>query len=144
MEKRVKDFEENILLLKKKNELLEALIKQRDVEKFELINYLEEKEKVIHSLKLNGNGVCENGCHSIYKSMDEVVKADFKHKNGALAVKEGAENLKKKIFKLKEDNAELLEKNEQLEEDTMDGMEMLYMVRDREKKLIKQLEEYKK
>ena len=54
MEKRVKDFEENILLLKKKNELLETLIKQLDVEKFELINYLEEKEKVIHSLKLNG------------------------------------------------------------------------------------------
>jgi hypothetical protein len=75
--------------------------------KVELIDDLEEKEKVIHDLKLNGNGVCENGCHKYNKSMDEVVKVGFKHKNEPLAVKKVAENLEKKIFKLKEENHKL-------------------------------------
>ena len=122
MEKKIRDLEEHTKLLKKKNELLEAIIEQRDIEKFELIDNLQEKEKVIHNLKLTGNGVCENGCHKYNKSMDEVVKAGFKHKNDALAVKEVAENLKKKIGKLKEENCKLLEKNEQLEEDAYDGI----------------------
>ena len=56
---------------------------------------LEDKEKIIHELKFKGNGVCENGCHKYNKSMDDVVKAGFKHKDAAIAMKEIAENFKK-------------------------------------------------
>ena len=125
MEKRVKDLEENAALLKKKSDLLENILEKRDREKAEFLDIIEEKEKQIHELKLNGNGICENGCHRYNKSMDDVVKAGFKHKDAALALKEVAENLKKKIHKLKAENLRLFEEKKQHEDDANDGYEML-------------------
>ena len=143
MEKRVKDLEENAALLKKKSDLLENILEKRDREKAEFLHIIEEKEKQIHELKLNGNGICENGCHRYNKSMDDVVKAGFKHKDAALALKEVAENLKQKIHKLKAENLRLFEEKKQHEDDANDGYEMLQNVRERERMLNIKLQEHK-
>ena len=143
MEKRIRDLEANAILLKKKSDLLEAILEKRDKEKVELLDNLEEKEKSIHELKMKGNGICENGCHRYNKSMDDVVKAGFKHKGDAIAMKEVAENLRKKIKKLKDENSKLFEEKKQHEEDANDGYDMLQNVKERDKILKIKLEENK-
>ena len=143
MERRIKDLEENANLLKKKNDLLETILEKSDREKNELLENLEDKERLIHELKINGNGICENGCHKYNKSMDDVVKAGFKHKGDALAMKEVADSLRKKIYKLKEEKNKLFEEKKQHEEDANDGYDMLQRVRERERILRIQFEENK-
>ena len=133
MEKKIKDLEENASLLQKKSDLLENILEKRDKERAEVLDNLEEKEKQIHQLKLEGNGICENGCHKYNKSMDDVVKAGFKHKGDVIAMKEVAENLRKKIYKLKDENRKIFEEKKQHEEDAIDGYEMLQNVRERER-----------
>ena len=76
----MKDLEVNASLLKKKSDLLEVIVEKHEKDKKELLQTLEEKEKIIHEFKLKGNGICENGCHKYNKSMDEVVQAGFKHR----------------------------------------------------------------
>lgn len=143
MEKRIRDLEDNAALLKKKSDLLEIIAEKGEKENSNLHQILEEKEKIIYELKMKSNGICENGCHKYNKSMDEVVQAGYKHRNNVLAVKEVAENLKKKIQKLKEENSKLFLEKKQHEEDANDGYEMLQNVRERERKLQIELKECK-
>ena len=75
--------------------------------------------------------------------MDGVVKAGFKHKDAAIAIKEIAENLKKKNQKLQQQNTKLFEEMKQHEEDSKDGYEMLLNVKERERILKIELEESK-
>ena len=121
MEKRIRDLEDNAALLKKKSDLLEIIAEKGEKENSNLHQILEEKEKIIYELKMKSNGICENGCHKYNKSMDEVVQAGYKHRNNVLAVKEVAENLKKKIQKLKEENSKSFLEKKQHEEDAKDG-----------------------
>ena len=143
MEKRIQDLEVNRRLLQ---DMVKVLTKDKgklekvvEEQKTELAEALDEKEKALFNLKLKDSGECKNGCHRYNKSMDDVVAACSKHRNAVSALKEVAEDLKKKNIKLKKYNSELEDKVETLDEDTDHSIRIIRNLQDEKHELIVKL-----
>ena len=76
-------------------------------DKSELIEELERKESVIHSLKNKFPGECSYGCNKYNKSVEEIVTAGNKHREKLLILKNVAEEQKEKIRILRNQKYEL-------------------------------------
>ena len=68
---------------------------------------------------------CPNSCHRYRQSMSEIVEAGNKHKEKAIAIKEIAEEQKRKISILREEKNSLLDDVEQLEFDARNKNEIM-------------------
>ena len=81
------------------------------------------------------------GLESDLKERDEFLQKVVKARN---SLEMEVSDLKKKNNALVEENIELLAENDQLDEDTDTGMELLRNANERERKVKRELEEYKK
>ena len=94
---------------------LHKLVEKKEKEKNIVVEELEEKEKLIHELKMKVGNDCV--CQKYNKSIDEIYQAGSKHRQKALDLKDIAQKQKMKIAKLQEEKTIVMDQLELLKYD---------------------------